>query len=278
MEKSQEPKVAGQSPRVTGQRLSRGRLPLSMQIGSMLRRRLAEAEWRIGDRLPSLEEFMVEYGVARATMRSALDELEHDGFIERGRGRGTFVIQDMTQDRWLILPTDWPGLVSHIDRLGAKIITIESGSGVPRLTPGEGTLAEAYWRARRVNWSNGVPYSLNTLFLEQQLHDKFAYEFERGPVLPVLANRFKSLVVSATQTLTISSADVEAARHLNLSVGEPIAQVRRVVCDRKGQVSIWPMFSTRRVIFVSRHRCCRRRPRPRSERALVAGCGWNFDI
>lgn len=179
---------------------------------------------------------MVEYGVARATMRSALDDLAHDGFIERGRGRGTFVIQDMTQERWLILPTDWAGLVSHIERLGAKIITIESGSGVPRLASSEGTLAEGYWRARRVNWSNGVPYSLNTLFLERQLYEKFAYEFENRPVLPVLATRFKSLVVDATQTLTISSADVEVARHLNLSVGTPIAQVRRVVGDRNGRV------------------------------------------
>ncbi len=202
----------------------------------MLRRRLAEGDWRVGDRLPSLDQFMVEYGVARATMRSALDDLENDGLIERGRGRGTFVTQDITQERWLILPTDWVGLVSHIERLHARIVTIESGTGSPRLDPGDGTVADAYWRSRRVNYSNDIPYSLNTLYLARDLFRKQAKAFENGPVLPLLAERFRTHVVEATQTLTITSADVDAARHLAIPVGSPVAQVRRVVRDGQARV------------------------------------------
>lgn len=216
--------------------LERGRMPLSLQVGTLVRRRLEDGEWRVGEQLPTLEEFMVEYGVSRATMRAALDELEKDGVIERGRGRGTFVTGDLTEERWLMLPTDWRGLVEHIERLHARVVTLESGFGVPPLEPGEGKTATSYWRARRVNWTDHAPYSVATIYLERSLYRKHASEFERGEVLPLLNSRFASLIAEATQVLTISSANVETARHLKLPVGTPVANVRRIVRDSDGWV------------------------------------------
>jgi GntR family transcriptional regulator len=44
-----------------------------------------------GDRLPPERELCAEWGVARMTLRRALDELVADGRIVRRQGRGTFV-------------------------------------------------------------------------------------------------------------------------------------------------------------------------------------------
>lgn len=217
-------------------RLGRSRLPLSMQIGSLLRRRLEEGEWKVGQQLPTLEDFMAEYGVSRATMRAALSDLESEGLIERGRGRGTFVTEDIGNERWLILPTDWDGLVNHIDDLHARVETLESGPGDPRISPSEGTLAKAYWSAKRVNWTAHAPYSLTVLYLEQTIFRKHRREFESRPIVPLLGTRFPESIAEATQVLTISSADLDTAKHLQLSVGTPIVQVRRVVRDHEGRV------------------------------------------
>lgn len=217
-------------------RLERSRLPLSLQVGTLVRRRMEEGEWRIGEQLPTLEDFMAEYGVSRATMRAALSDLENEGLIERGRGRGTFVTEDVTNERWLILPTDWHGLVNHIDHLHARVETLESGPGVPRIVPAEGTPAKAYWSAKRVNWTAQAPYSLTTLYLEQAIFRKQRKEFERMPILPLLAARFGGSIAEATQVLTISSADVDTSRHLHLAVGAPTVQVRRIVRDHDGRV------------------------------------------
>ncbi|WP_238014519.1 GntR family transcriptional regulator [Dactylosporangium sp. AC04546] len=65
--------------------------PLYVRIERELRTRLAQA--RPGDALPAESVLAEEFGVARMTMRAALNALEADGLIERIQGRGTFVRQ-----------------------------------------------------------------------------------------------------------------------------------------------------------------------------------------
>jgi DNA-binding transcriptional regulator YhcF (GntR family) len=46
-----------------------------------------------GAQLPTVQELSDRLGVARGTVKRAYDELEHEGIIEKVRGRGTFICQ-----------------------------------------------------------------------------------------------------------------------------------------------------------------------------------------
>ena len=63
-----------------------------------LRERIDSGGWPPGARLPREIELAAEFGVARKTMRKALDMLETDGLIDRRRGSGTFVRLDAGRD------------------------------------------------------------------------------------------------------------------------------------------------------------------------------------
>lgn len=217
-------------------RLERNRMPLSLQVASLVRHRLQQGEWKVGDHLPTLEAFMAEYGVSRVTMRMALSELAQEGLIERGRGRGTIVIADVTQERWLILPNEWSALVSHIERLHAHVVELESGLGTPAITATEGKLAPPYWRARRVNWTRQAPYSLMTIYLKDELFQQHQPMYRKQAVLPILAQHAAPQIAHAQQVLTIAAANVEVARHLQLQVGTPVAEVRRIVRNAKQEI------------------------------------------
>ncbi|GAA3390447.1 GntR family transcriptional regulator [Cryptosporangium minutisporangium] len=70
------------------------KVPLYARIERELRARLARAE--PGDVVPAEAALAQEFGVARMTVRAALNALEADGLIERIQGRGTFVRQPPT--------------------------------------------------------------------------------------------------------------------------------------------------------------------------------------
>ena len=56
-----------------------------------LRRRINEGEWRHTMRLPNERDLAAEYGVARNTIRAAIDKIVADGALTREVGRGTFL-------------------------------------------------------------------------------------------------------------------------------------------------------------------------------------------
>ncbi|MFC4350333.1 FadR/GntR family transcriptional regulator [Fodinicurvata halophila] len=55
--------------------------------------RIESGEFSLGQQLPSERELANLLGVARNTLRAALQQLESDGFLTRQIGRGTFVAQ-----------------------------------------------------------------------------------------------------------------------------------------------------------------------------------------
>ncbi|MCE0764545.1 GntR family transcriptional regulator [Pseudonocardia kujensis] len=65
---------------------------VSTEITARLEKMIAVGELRAGDRLPSERDLANSLGVARATLREAMHELEAKNLIERRPGRGTTVL------------------------------------------------------------------------------------------------------------------------------------------------------------------------------------------
>ncbi len=65
---------------------------LSDQVYNHLRQRLLEGHYPPGFRLPAESDLAKSLNVSRVSLRAALQRLELEGYIERKRGVGTFVI------------------------------------------------------------------------------------------------------------------------------------------------------------------------------------------
>src|SRR6188768_3750632 len=66
-------------------------VPRYAQLADVLRGRIARGLLKRGDQLPTLEELMQEFDVARVTVRQAIELLSREGLLSAQQGRGTFV-------------------------------------------------------------------------------------------------------------------------------------------------------------------------------------------
>lgn len=68
------------------------RKPRYEVIYDEIKEKIVNRHYKTGERIPSEKELIDYYKVSRITTKKALDQLVHDGMIERIPGKGTFVI------------------------------------------------------------------------------------------------------------------------------------------------------------------------------------------
>ncbi|ARP86594.1 GntR family transcriptional regulator [Bordetella genomosp. 9] len=216
--------------------LRRSRVPLYLQVASLMRQKIESQAWPYGSQIPTLDELEAEYGVSRITLRAALNQLEETGIVRRTRGRGTFVAKDLSAQRWFKLPNTFDELVETVASLKIRLLHIDQAAHplVPAFPFGK--VGPAYHRLRRVHYHNDVPYCLIEIFLDKAIFDSDPQAFRRATVVPQLAARKDITIAGARQIMRITVSDEDTAAHLGIGVSDPIADVCRTLVDQNGRI------------------------------------------
>ena len=81
----------------------------------------------VGDSIPSERQLSTDLGVSRLTLRAAVDDLVHEGYLVRRRGSGTFVSKPkITQELTMSSFTDdmrRRGMVPSSRTLDLRVVT-----------------------------------------------------------------------------------------------------------------------------------------------------------
>jgi len=211
-------------------------LPRYAQLAAILRQRIARGVWAHGAMVPSIEELVQEFDVARVTVRQAVKLLTRDGLLSPQRGRGTFVTGQPAQDRWLRLETSLRDLADVYRGDKPQLTLIEEAAATPSLQARDGRPAPRYHFMRRVHSRNGEAYCVISIYLDERVFRMAPRRFRRETVVPVMLELPRVKIARARQTLAIATADVEIAGHLNIAVNAPVAEVRRVFTGPEGMV------------------------------------------
>ncbi len=208
--------------------LDTAQAPLYVQLSDLFRQRILKGVWKNGDKLPSLDTLAEEFHVAKVTVRQAIERLTRDGLLSPQRGRGTFVTGAPQDNRWFRVETSLENLSSVYRDTHPTILNIDESTRTPLLSESDGVAAEKYVFMRRIHARNGQPYCVINIYLDAAIFAKHPSRFRKETVIPILMGMPSVEIVTARQVLTISTADVEVARHLGISVNAPVAEVRRV--------------------------------------------------
>lgn len=67
-------------------------IPLYYQVMQIIQRKIDDGQYMVGSYIPTEEQLQDEFDVSRSTIRKAILELVHQGYLERKRSKGTMVV------------------------------------------------------------------------------------------------------------------------------------------------------------------------------------------
>jgi GntR family transcriptional regulator len=210
----------------------RSRVPLYIQVASVMRRRIETKQWRPGTKIPTLVELDREFQVARVTVRQAVDILREEGLLRAQQGRGTFAAEKSADRHWFKLATTWDVLIEQIKHNVLKPIKVTNPPRFPTLREGEGEPADKYVFLRSIQYKDATPYGIVNLHLANAIYRRAPNAFREHPALSVIASWKDFEIQHAHQTVVIGSADPTTSDLLEIALGAPTAECRCVLIDR----------------------------------------------
>jgi GntR family transcriptional regulator len=204
------------------------------QLASIFRKRIDSGEWPVGARIPTLDELVAQFRLARTTVRHALGELEAAGLLARQRSRGTFVTARPAARRTVALRTTWSALSEAHGEAQVSPLERKSGLFPPcELAAGE-RLAPSYVFLKRLHRLEGLPHLVGHVYLDERVAAGIAPRHLQGTAMLRLMGSCRPAVKSARQVMTIDTADLESSALLDIPVNSPVALVDRLMFDAGG--------------------------------------------
>lgn len=93
------------------------KVPIYIQIYDTLKKMIENKEFTVGDKLPSETFLCKTYYISRNTVRQALDMLEKENYIEKIKGKGSFVKSPKIYQN----KTNFTKLYADVELIGAKL-------------------------------------------------------------------------------------------------------------------------------------------------------------
>ena len=209
-------------------------LPLYRQLSDDLERRLGQ-QYAPGDRLPSEAQLAADYAVNRLTVRQAMADLARRGLVTASRGRGTFVAHPPV--RYEISPGRDASFSRAMRARGHDVTLrlLRSGSDEDPEVMRQLQTTRPVRRFHLLRSLDAVPWSLTTTWLSAaRFRDLDRHWNGSNSLFEVLERHYGVRTVRASRRFTAIPADAVDAKHLTVSIGAPVLQVRGLNTSEDG--------------------------------------------
>ena len=213
-------------------------LALYQQVKDFIARKIQEGVWRAGDRLPSENDLVNQFGVSRMTVNRALRELVEQGRIVRVAGVGSFVAEDKPQSTLLQIAN----LASEIRQRGhdyrCDVLSVERVSATLEVAASlDLRTGESVFHSLCIHREDGLPVQLEDRHVNPHQVPQFAQQdfAQQQPseylVRNVPLDQIEHVVDAVMPT-------PEQAALLEMNVGEPCLLLTRRTWSRGVPITV----------------------------------------
>ncbi|GAB3279432.1 histidine utilization repressor [Parahaliea aestuarii] len=213
-------------------------IPQYARIKEALRRRIEHAELRPGDRVPSENQLVAEFGVSRMTARRALLELADEGLLQRTQGLGSFVadlrpMSSISQIR---------NIAEEIRQRGhhhsCRVIALDELPAPPELAAHMGLVeGELLYHSVLVHLEDALPLQWESRHVTASLAPGYLQQ-DFSQTTPSAYLSAVAPLAEADQTVEAVLPEAPVAEALAMAPGEPCLKITRRTFSHRGVVSL----------------------------------------
>jgi GntR family transcriptional regulator len=209
--------------------------PIYLQVAQELQHWLRGDDARAGTALPSERELAAQLGVSRVTVRQALALLTTQGWLERRRGSGTFILPRRIEHPLGSLTSFSDDMRARGLSPGAQVLDFSLNQATPQeaMTLGLGASSRVY-RIRRLRTADGQPLAVESSVLPEERVGTVSAAQLTDHSLYALLDRLKLRPVRALRHLRAVNASPEDAALLNIRPGAALLMTERVSWTASG--------------------------------------------
>jgi DNA-binding GntR family transcriptional regulator len=207
------------------------RIPQHKKIYELLRKHILEGVYQEGDILPSENELCRLHQITRPTVRHALMQLAHDGFIRKHQGKGS-IVHRIAKDVGIL------SIYGTTSALGNKNLrtSIIHGPVIQKWPKSfmfelsETELESGCIYLERIRLVNEVPLFYDITYLMNVNLPRFcSRSFEDKSLFDIMRRHYSIEVLGGQQRLQAISASDKIADFLQIKKGKPILHLERKI-------------------------------------------------
>ena len=199
-----------------------------LNIYNIIVNKIESKEYQSNDKLPSEKELMEEYNVSRDTVRKSLNMLEQNGYIQKTKGKGSFVL-DINKFNFPV-----SGVVSF------KEIAQKSTSNIktfvefldciyPKKNIARGleiTEDEKVWKIIRTRSFDGEKVILDKDYMIKRFVDNLTYDVCKNSLYEYVEDVLGLKIAYAKKEITVQNATEEDKKYLDMKGFDMIVVVK----------------------------------------------------
>lgn len=213
------------------------RLPLHIQLKEMIRTKIQEEEYKLGEQIPSEREMAMIYGLNRMTVKNAINGLVEEGYLKRVQGSGTYVIKTGIMRDLETLT----GLSATIKDKGmnpsSKVIVNQVIIGYPEMNKQLQLDENAkIFRLLRLRLGDGQPIALEDTYVPYDLFPEIDQQnFEILSLMDFMQQNGVT-VIESQQYLTIEKVNERESKYLNVAPDTPVFAFTYISRDESDRI------------------------------------------
>ena len=208
-------------------------MPLYFQLKEILRDKIDNQELQEGDMIPSEKEIQQIYGVSRATVRKAIQLLVNESFLDKKRGKGTFVKLRKIEEELPVLKSFTEEMTG---RDASKKIISAAYMKAPPTIRAYMNLApdESVFSLNRLMVVDGKPLGILHSYIPAKY--KLSLEEDYTKSLYRILEKKGIRLRNAEQTIEVSMSTPEETRLMGLKASVPTLVIKRVAYSINGEI------------------------------------------